>query len=78
MILFVPALQVDVIVIASDLTQAEHLGVVSGAQLEIRCADFDVAQTEDWHEGILDAFASRWKAVVPVCGTGLFRDLCVA
>ena len=33
MVLLVPALQVDVVVVAGDLAQPEHLGVVRGTEL---------------------------------------------
>jgi hypothetical protein len=47
MLLFVPALQEDPVALAGGLHQAEHLGVIGGAQLQVRRADLDVLQPQD-------------------------------
>jgi hypothetical protein len=46
-LVLVPALQEHPALFVGDLDQADHLGVVGRAQLEVRDPDLDVLQAQD-------------------------------
>ena len=46
-LVLVPALEEDPVLLVRGLDQAEHLGVVGGAELEVGDPDLDVLQAED-------------------------------
>ena len=72
-VVLVPALQVHVVVGALHLAEAEDLGVVRRAQLEVGDPHFDITQTEDSHGLIMHPAVGTEKARVPDSRTLILR-----